>query len=137
MRGEDYTREYDDLGFVGDLSQPFPHSAAWNPPESSLDEPVPPPDATPEEKERLVEEWRCAMDDTFGNMSYVNGAIAIGTKGCGQVMWLVVNGPQKGYVWDDSISDGLGLFPLCDASGRPMTFTEWFLSELRSARCHH
>jgi hypothetical protein len=131
MRGVDYTRDYEDLGLIGDISQPFPLTEAWNLPEELLREPEPAADATPEEEQRLYEEWSSEVEAGYVKNSHIrNGARPISTLGCGQVMWLVVNGPQKGYVWNDSIADSAGVFPLCDASGRQMTFTDWFLSEL-------
>ncbi len=131
MRGEDYTRAYADLGLIGDIGQPFPLTEAWNLPEELLDQPIPSSDATREEKECLYQEWSKKLETA--TKSIVNGAIPISTLGCGQVMWLVVNGPQNGYVWNDSMADNLGIFPLRDANGQQITFTDWFLRELRAA----
>jgi hypothetical protein len=84
-----------------------------------------------EEEQRIYEEWSTALEAAYQkNLHIRNGAIPISTLGCGQVMWLVVNGPQKGYVWNDSIADNDGVFPMCDPSGRQLTFRDWFLSEL-------
>jgi hypothetical protein len=46
MRGEDYTRDYEALGLIGDIGQPFPLTEAWNLPGELLREPEPPDEAT-------------------------------------------------------------------------------------------
>jgi hypothetical protein len=133
MSGEDFTREYDVIGLVADISQLFPLTEAWNLPEELLRDPVIPRDATPDEEHRLNEESLNELEAAYvENAHLLNGAIPISDLGCGQVIWLVVNGPQKGYVWDDDTVDGRGIFPICDERGRPMTFTDWFLNECRN-----
>jgi hypothetical protein len=64
----------------------------------------------------------------------MDGALPICERGCGLLQWLVVNGPQKGFVWDDNLADDAGIEPHCDSSGRPLTFSEWYLAWLEAAK---
>src|SRR5690242_2351707 len=55
---DDDDRDWEGGGLVGDPSQPFPHTTAWNLPESFWDgEPNPPPGTPLEEEDRLMEAW--------------------------------------------------------------------------------
>ena len=87
-------------GYVGCLSKPFPHTAAWN-------------------------DYR----DTAKYEGPIDGAIPISDIGCGSMFWLVVAGPEAGHIWCDSRADYAGLAPMPDDASRK-TFLEWYLDWL-------
>lgn len=124
-------RSWEEGDLIGDVSQPFPHVEAWNLPVSFWDqEPDVSPEMPPEEQHRLVEAWDKVEQEHYFNSAIMNGAIPICHLGCGLWQWLVVNGEQKGFVWDDSRSDHGGISPLRDESGRQMAFSDWYMSWL-------
>jgi len=129
----DEPRKFEESDFLAEISQPFPHTEAWNLPDSFWDQkPKPPRDAPPEEKERIWQEWAPIEGAAYWKPGLLNGAIPIQDLGCGSSRWLVVNGPQKGAVWDDRRVDRGGIVPLCDEQGRQMTFADWYLSWFKS-----
>lgn len=118
---------------IGDLSQPFPHTEDWKFPDSlGITEPDPAPGTPPTEIELLRNEWEEKLQETCADRRLMNGAFPICHLGCGDSQWLVVNGPQKGFVW--SQYGLLTISKLRDAEGRQMTFTDWYLSRLQAAR---
>ncbi|HEV3303352.1 MAG TPA: SMI1/KNR4 family protein [Planctomycetaceae bacterium] len=120
-----------DWKIVGDVGQPFPHTEDWIFPDSlGIAAPEPAIGTPPEEVERLRDEWEENLEEEYlANGALMNGALPICHLGCGDSQWLVVNGPQKGYVWN---CYGLDIVQLRDAEGRPMTFTDWYLNKLQA-----
>ena len=56
-------------------SKPFPHTTAWNLPDSFWDgEPDWPPDAPIEEQDRLMEAWDRELVTHYWNAAVMNGA---------------------------------------------------------------
>ncbi len=116
-----------------DIGQPFPHTDAWNLPATFWENEPDPPRVTPrEEVDRLWAAWDQAEREAYAHV--MDGAVPICHRGCGLSQWLVVNGTQKGYVWDDNTADRAGIAPLRNAQGRQMTFADWYLDWLRGAR---
>jgi len=125
----------EDWKITGELGEPFPHTEAWNLPDSFwAQEPHPTPGITREEEDRLMEVWEQLEQKEYYDPRIMNGAIPICHRGCGLSQWLVVQGPQKGFVWDDDRADRAGLAPVRDPDGRRMTFADWYLAWLQSAR---
>lgn len=119
---------------VGDLSQPFPHATAWNLPASFWDGgPDFFPETETEMQHKLMEAWDRELEEKYWDPSLMNGAIPICHLGCARRQWLIVNGPQRGYVWGDDRADSNGLYPIEDGSGEQMTFSGWYLSWLHQA----
>lgn len=119
---------------VGDVSQPFAHVEAWNLPVTFWDQqPHIPPDLSLEEEEKLWAAWDKIELDQYFNPMIMNGAIPICHLGWGLRQWLVVNGEQKGFIWDDFRGERGGICPLRDESGRPMTFSGWYMTWLDNA----
>jgi len=120
---------------IGDVSKPFPHVGAWNQPESFWEPRNSIPSGIPaEEEDRLMAEWDKIDNEHYWNPAIMNGAIPICHRGCALRQWLVVNGPQRGFVWNDFRADEGGVEPLCDKqTGRPMTFSDWYMSWLNDA----
>lgn len=124
-----------DGGAARKLSEPFAHTEAWNLPESFwAQEPDPPPGTSAEDEERMQEAWDELVENEYFDPQITNGSLPICHRGCGLVQCLVVHGPQKGFVWNDDRADRGGLSPVRDANGRRMTFADWYLAWLQSAR---
>ena len=131
---EEAGRSWEDAEAIGDLAEPFPYIEAWNlSKEFWNQEPDPPPDTPPEEEDRMMAAWDQELMEHYWNPQVMNGAIPICHRGCGLSQWLVVNGPQRGYVWNDDRADYAGISPLRDTDGKQVTFTDWYLTWLENA----
>jgi hypothetical protein len=134
--GDGY-RVWKDGGLVGDLSKPFPHVDSWNLPDSFWErQPNPPPDTPTEEKDRMIEAWDRELEARYWGPAIMNGAIPICHLGCALRQWLVLNGGQKGYVWQDDRADSAGIRPLRDREGNQVTFSDWYLAWLFESLNH-
>lgn len=118
-------------GFVGVLSEPFPHTDAWN----DLSE-IPvfddSQDHTLEEEDehsRQMDAWETRV---YWNTVHVNGAVPICHRGCALRQWLVITGPESGNVWDDERTDCGGLKPV-ESEGKRVAFLQWYRSWLDKA----
>jgi hypothetical protein len=60
----------------------------------------------------------------------IDGAIPNCHLGCALRQWLVINGEQRGFVWNDFRVDNRGLSPVLGGSGEPMTFADWYMTWL-------
>jgi hypothetical protein len=133
---DDDDRAWEGGGLVGDLSKPFPHKTAWNQPDSFWSgAPNPPPGTSQEEEDGLYEAWDKVMEEHYWNPRIMNGAIPICHIGCALRQWLVINGDQRGFVWDDHRADDAGIEPVIDSAGKPVTFAHWYMSWLEE--CLH
>jgi len=114
-------------GFVGILSEPFPHTQAWNDLTSK-------PAQTSGEGEdaygKRLDEWE---NKYYFNSQHVNGAIPVCHRGCALRVWLVITGAESGHVWDDRRADQQGLRPLETETRRRVTFVQWYRSWLDNA----
>ena len=137
--GEEETgRRWEDVDAIGTLAEPFPYIEAWNlPKEFWSKEPDPPPGTPLEEEDRMMAAWDQELIEQYWNPQVMNGAIPICDRGCGLSQWLIVNGPQRGYVWNDDRADHAGISPLRDPDGKQMTFTDWYLNWLENAEDQH
>ncbi len=128
---DDDDRDWDGGGLVGDPSKPFLHTSAWNLPESFWDgEPDWSPDTPIEEQDRLMEAWDRELEAHYWNPAIMNGAIPVCHRGCALRQWLVIQGDQRGFVWNDSRVDNAGIAPVLDESGQPVTFADWYMGWL-------
>lgn len=128
---QDDELSWEEGDLTGDVSRPFSHVEAWNLPESFWQqEPDISLDTPPEEEERLLEAWDKIEQEHYFNSTIMNGAIPICHVGCALWQWLVVNGEQKGFVWNDFRTDHRGISPLRNESGRQMSFSDWYMSWL-------
>ncbi len=133
---DDDDRNWESGGLVGDLSKPFSHTGAWNLPESFWNgEPDPAPDTPLEEQDRLWEAWDQELEAHYWSPTIMNGAIPICHRGCAlrQLRWLVINGDQTGFVWNDDRVDDRGIAPLLGKSGEPLTFAGWYMEWLEES----
>lgn len=110
---EDYTK-YEDLG------RPFAYAHEYNP-THFLDVET---DDDDEDDEPRNQYWE-AFDD--------RGSLVLSHQGCGLRVLLVVSGPCRGEVWDDSIADDGGYTPLVRPDGARHTFTSWYAEWLATS----
>jgi hypothetical protein len=75
--------------------------------------------------------WTQRMDDLYDEETF--GTIAISHQGCGYYWLLVVSGPERGTVWDDSRATDAPLSPLTGSAGERLTFARWYLNWLSRA----
>ena len=118
-------------GFVGVLSRPFPHAAAWNDlsGEPAYDKSREGDCEWEDEYERRLNAWA----QVYWSPNNVNGAIPICHLGCAYRQWLVVSGPEAGRVWDDDRADRRGLKPLQQKGRKRVTFLQWYVDWLEEA----
>jgi hypothetical protein len=129
--GFDYKAWRENDGFIGVLSEPFPHTNPWNDPSG-----MPEFDGSRAgDREWEDEYWRAkdAWDNRYWNNANVHGAIPICHQGCAIRDWLIVTGPEAGHVWTDSRADLEGLFPTQQQDSRRVTFLQWYRSWLHDA----
>jgi SMI1 / KNR4 family (SUKH-1) len=80
----------------------------------------------------LTDSWKKNYDKKEDNnyTSVLNGTIRICHIGCGNFIFLVVNGAEYGNLWiDDRASTG-EIIPLTDKEGERVTFSKWYFSWL-------
>ena len=132
--GHDDDGLWEDTGLIGDVSQPFPHVEAWNLPKSFWEqEPEIPPNLPADEEQRIWDAWDEIEQEQYWKPAIMNGAIPICHIGCALRQWLIVNGEQKGFVWNVYRADGRGILPVVDELGRQKTFSDWYMSWLEEA----
>jgi hypothetical protein len=61
------------------------------------------------------------------------GAITLSHQGCGYYWLLVVSGPERGTMWDDSRASDGPLSPLTGPAGERLSFARWYLDWLAEA----
>jgi hypothetical protein len=123
-----------DAESVGDLSKPFPHTATWNVPASFWQQQPNQDGAVPAaEGAGSANEWFLRLEEEYFDPSLVNGAIPICHQGCGVINWLVANGPQAGFVWEDHRTADQGIYPVHDEAGDQTTFSDWYMGWLHRA----
>ncbi len=105
-------------GFIGQLSEPFPHTELW----------VPDVDL-----EFASEEARQRWEEDYFSPAHVNGAIPICHWGCLYRDWLVVSGSEAGNVWSDGRVDLDGLRPFTQPGQPRVSFLGWYRSWLDRA----
>ena len=117
----EYQNWKEDDGFLGVLSQPFPHAEAWNDltgqPEETDNE---------DEYEKAIN----AFDEHYWNTILVNGAIPICHEGCALRDWLIVTGPESGHMWHDARAEYGGLSPISIGDTPRVSFLQWYANWL-------
>jgi hypothetical protein len=118
-------------GFVGTLSQPFPHTERWNDltgyPRYDDEQAV---EKGYEDKYELLLN---KFDERYWSAEQVHGAIPICHRGCALRNWLVVTGPEAGHIWCDDRADLNGLYPFQQDGLARVTFIEWYSRWLQQA----
>jgi hypothetical protein len=98
-------------GFIGKLSDPFPHKKKWNPVDAYADD---------------EDDDDFSRDDEAFDPAMMAGSFPICHHGCALRSWLVVSGPRRGQVWYDGRADGDGVWPQTDSDGKPLSFGAWY-----------
>jgi hypothetical protein len=116
------------------LAEPFPLQASdWR---VQADLEADQPDwfafATQANYEAAVQAWHDRHDTIVFNPRRTYGAIPICDEGCGLREWLIVTGPERGYIWLDHRADGRGLTPAWLPHHRRITFGQWYVDWLES-----
>lgn len=75
--------------------------------------------------------WVQRLDDLYDEETF--GTVALSHQGCGYFWLLVVSGPERGTVWDDSRAADIALSPLTGPAGGRLTFGQWYLDWLAQA----
>ncbi|MCW3840922.1 SMI1/KNR4 family protein [Micromonospora yasonensis] len=119
------------LPYCGDdvangLDRPFPHTEAWNWPDSSEPEPLPEDYPTQEEYEAAEREWWRDKVGFADEWAITQGTLVVHDRGCGFQTLLVVSGAARGTMWfDDRCVDG-PVRPVLDDAGRRVGFARWY-----------
>jgi hypothetical protein len=98
-------RDREDL-LPGFLAAAFPHEGPWN----ELG------DGSPH------------AEDAYCDPSQIRGSLNLSHQGCGYMVRLVLNGPQRGTLWEDGRCSDMGITPF-----RP-DFATWYLQWLRDPK---
>lgn len=114
-------------GLLGILSRPFPLTDAWNDLSGMPSEEL--RKTNEEEYERQLQ----AFEHAYFDSSRVDGAIPLCHQGCALRIWLVVAGPEAGYLWDDGRASDAGLAPVKLKDGSRATFSSWYREWLEEA----
>ncbi len=122
MDVRDLVRWEENDGVVGVLSEPFPHAGPWN-------------DLTgePAEEDELYDRKMKIFYERYFSPRYMNGAVPIADLGDALAHWLVITGPEAGYVWCDYRSDYRGILPLSIGQLERVTFLQWYGAWLEEA----
>jgi SMI1/KNR4 family protein SUKH-1 len=116
-------------GFVGVLSEPFPHTSPWN----DLSEEPEQDEERDSDEDPEWEERYASWEEGYWDPANANGAIPICHLGCAYRQWLVVTGPEAGNIWCDDRTDNAGLYPLEEGGLPRVTFLQWYRSWLDEA----
>jgi hypothetical protein len=92
----------------GFLAVAFPHAQSWNDP----------PDRSPEAEEK------------YFDSALIRGSLSLSPQGCGYMVRLVLNGPQRGTLWEDGRCSDAGITPFAPS------FTTWYQGWLDDPRSH-
>jgi hypothetical protein len=114
-------------GLVGILSEPFPLQESWN------DLSAKPTDELASRDQSEYDKQIEAFEREYWRASLVNGAIPICHEGCAIRIYLVLTGPQAGYLWEDRRSEYGGLNPLRLSDGSCATFASWYDEWLKAS----
>ena len=135
-RGEDGRWRWDgdgsDLVVPERLGEPFPVTDPTSEPLEVLRarEPAEEDFEDFEGFETACDAWEERVGDLLWSGERTVGAVCLCHLGCALRQWLVVSGPEAGRMWQDSRADGVGLRPLTDDGGTPLTFADWYLGWL-------
>ena len=115
------------------LSEPFPHTDAFNPAD---DLPDPPGEADFDSKEKFNEaedaHWQQHEAVVFSPEHSI-GLLYLCHLGCAYREALVISGPARGQMWGDDTASDRGFLPLHEPDGRPTGFTRWYRGWLEQA----
>lgn len=88
----------------------------------------------------LTEDWNEDRfpDEEVDHRSIVNGTIRLCHTGCGNFLFLVVNGEEYGNIWIDDRASNNEIVPLTDKqSGKRINFETWYNTWLDESIAYH
>jgi len=94
-------RDGEDL-LPGFLAAEFPHTQAWN----------------------VLGDGSPEADEEYFDPAHIHGSLNLSHQGCGYMVRLVLNGAQRGTLWEDGRSSDAGVVPFAPS------FTTWYLEWL-------
>jgi hypothetical protein len=100
-------RDKDDL-LPGFLAGEFPHAQPWN--DLGDNGPV--------------------DEEAYSDPAHIRGSLNLSYQGCGYTVRLVLNGPQRGSLWEDGRCSDMGITPFAP------DFATWYLQWLRDPEAH-
>lgn len=97
-------RDDEDL-LPGFLAGSFPHDRSWN---SDYDSPE--------------------GEEEYFDPAHIRGSLNLSHQGCGYMVRLVLNGPQRGTLWEDGRCSDMGITPFAPG------FAAWYRQWLRNPK---
>ena len=130
IRGEDGRWGW--KGDGGDLTEPHRLAEPFEPGDVSevLKRLGPEPD---EEDEDGYWQWANRRGDILWESGRTAGAICLCHKGCAIRDWLIVSGPQRGFIRRDERIYDIDLVPQLTDDGQKASFGRWYLAWLEQA----
>lgn len=122
-----------DLTDLGTLSQPFPHTAAFNPADGLPDPPAESDFGSVEAYEAAEDAYWAMREEIVFRPEHCIGLLYLCHLGCAYREALVISGPAKGQMWADDTADDGGFHPLTDDDGTPLGFARWYRRWLEAA----
>ncbi len=112
------------------LAAPFPHTHAWN-----MDPHLFGAQDVPGGQFEMNQAALAKYEEEYFRDEHVQGALRIHTGGCNHDTLLILNGPERGYIWHDERTVDFGVFPF---EGKPepsahLRFLDWYEDWLESA----
>jgi len=122
-----------DLTDLQALSQPFPHTHAFNPADGLPALPARGEYDSAEAYEAAEDAYWARRDDVVFRPEHSIGLLYLCHLGCACREGLVVSGPARGQMWADDTASDVGFYPLADQDGAPLGFARWYRRWLDSA----
>lgn len=113
----DVAQWHENDGLVGDLSDAFPFTTEWNDLTGMPDD-----DLAASERYEQME----VFEERYWSLDLINGSIPICHIGCAIRIYLVITGPEAGYLWEDRRAEYKGIKPLMLRDGSKATFATWY-----------
>lgn len=86
-----------------------------------------------EKYKKAYDSWMKRYRALFWDPARTVGAVCLCDLGCASRVWLVVSGPERGYMWADYGAEDYDLAPLENPDGTHITFGQWYLDWLNQA----
>jgi hypothetical protein len=108
------------------LSEPFPHTEAFNPHDLLPPQPIESEFETTESFYRASDSWERQWERIILAPENSSGLLFLCHHGCALRDAMVVSGQSRGRMWADRITEGQGYVPLFDDDGTPLNFAGWY-----------
>ncbi|HEX5598037.1 MAG TPA: SMI1/KNR4 family protein [Micromonosporaceae bacterium] len=115
-----------DLTGLDPLTEPFPHTSAFNPAADLPPQPDEDDFDSEEEFNEAEDRWWEQHDRVAHDPAHSAGAIYLCHYGCALRDMLIVSGPARGTMWSDHTADLDGFSPILNPDGTPASFADWY-----------